>query len=286
MRKVHQLSTKIQDLVHKKDTEELRKILFEFLFYSPKFPLRNHQQLLLDQSQEFVLDVFDPYFEHSFLKIKSFCWGEGDNTVLLTHGWASKAIDFYHIIQSLLNRNMRVISFDAPGNGYSEGRLTNLLLYVKSIEKVVEQYGIPQVMIGHSLGVMANVIALRTMPSKPEALISLTPLINLENYFTSQLLHHEVGESIIEQFYSDFFDFFHVKASHFDLNTLYDHPQENHWLLYDAYDKISPQRFMDGFLARNKTIKARAYNHVGHENMLKDKGVVSDILELIALSFR
>jgi len=281
MRKVRQLLNTMQELVYKKDTEELRKSLFDFLFYSPKFPLRNQQQLLLNQAKHLELEVFDKYFEYKHLKINAFIWGTGDKTILLTHGWASKAIDFIYLIQHLLALDYRVISFDAPGNGSSEGVLTNLLLYVDGIYQVIEKCGAPWAIIGHSLGAMANVIAVNHLSLHPTLLLSITPLVNLENYFTTQLLHIGIDKKLIDQFYRDFFEAFHVEANLFDLNRLYENALDNHWLLYDENDKISPYEFMEDFLNKNPTIRAKAFNQVGHENMLKNEEVLSEILHQI-----
>ncbi len=54
--------------------------------------------------------------------------------LLITTGWGSKAADFSELIQALRAiDDLEIIAFDAPGNGSSEGELSNLLLFIFSV---------------------------------------------------------------------------------------------------------------------------------------------------------
>lgn len=87
---------------------------------------------------------------------------------MITHGWGLKAADFTELITGLNeNKDLQTIAFDAPGNGSSEGKLSNLLLFVQAVKAVVFHYGPPAVIIGHSLGAMADVIALKKWCLRP-----------------------------------------------------------------------------------------------------------------------
>ena len=103
-------------------------LMREFIFYSPKMPLRLHQEQLIAVSKQFSLQVFDTYFTNTEVSINCFSWGNGKRKVLLTHGWASKALDFYELIIELLKiDNLEIIAFDAPGNGSSISEFSNSL---------------------------------------------------------------------------------------------------------------------------------------------------------------
>src|SRR6476660_1584220 len=163
--------------------EDLNTLIWEFICYSPQWPMRHHQQELIDEAEKFSVQVADPHFAKKELHVSGFTWGSGKLKILIAHGWGSKAADFYELINALRQLDTTVISFDAPGNGSSEGELSNLLLYAGAIKAVVKQQGIPGMAIGHSLGAMANAIGLRDTP--PHFLISLSPLIRLKENFTS-----------------------------------------------------------------------------------------------------
>uniref|UniRef100_F4C5P2 Alpha/beta hydrolase fold protein n=1 Tax=Sphingobacterium sp. (strain 21) TaxID=743722 RepID=F4C5P2_SPHS2 len=280
MRKVKQMTSEIQALVKEQVFDAVCQYMFDYLFYSPKFPLRSSQQELLARSRQIEFSVFDSYFDHQELLVNAFAWGNGDQLVLLTHGWASKAADFYYLIERLLSSSrFTVIAFDAPGNGSSQGRLTNLLLYVESIRKITRHFGIPSVLIGHSLGAMANIIAYKDFVVKPTLLVSLAPLIDLESYFITQMTTANVPIDVQRQFFRDFKKSFDIEVSYFNLNNLYNYACENHLLFYDRLDEISPFSFMQGFLQKHGDIKHKAYDGTGHHHMVKSEVLINELLE-------
>jgi hypothetical protein len=75
-------------------SKELQKLIWELICYSPKMPLRLHQQQLINLSEQIQLKAYDKYFSEKELGFPCFIWGEGAQTILLIHGWGSKALDF------------------------------------------------------------------------------------------------------------------------------------------------------------------------------------------------
>ena len=93
-----------------------------------------------------------------------------------------------NIITALnLNNDFEIIAFDAPGNGSSEGDLSNLLLFIEAIKSIVVNYDKPEIVIGHSLGALVNVIAFKELGIKPSLLISLTPLLQVKENFEASM---------------------------------------------------------------------------------------------------
>lgn len=259
------------------------KLVREFIFYSPKMPLRLHQEKLLADSKRFTLKVFDTYFTQSQLDINCFSWGTGDIKVVLTHGWASKAADFYELIEALRTiHNLEIIAFDAPGNGSSVSEFSNLMLYADSVKSIAENYAKPDFLIGHSLGGMANVIALQEAQLNLRCLISIAPLIRLKENFQQSMDLVNINPSGQEKFFKNFNEEFPVKAEHFNLTKLYNPGTDfYHFLAYDMLDHISPYPFLAEFLARNTAIKAKDYHDAGHYKILKSQAVISDVLNII-----
>lgn len=279
MRHIKQMTLDIQSLMKQQALDEVRQLLFDYLFYSPKFPLRTIQQDLMTRSRSVRFSVFDSYFDYKGLSVNAFAWGTGEDLVLLTHGWASKAADFYMVIERLLlNPRYTIVTFDAPGNGSSEGRLTNLLLYVESIQQIIKQFGYPKILIGHSLGAMANIIAYKDLVQKPALLLSLSPLIDLENYFITQMTAASVSDDLQKQFFCDFKAAFNIEVNYFNLNKLYDYTSSNHWLFYDRYDEISPFNLVDTFLKQHPDVKNKAYDGIGHQHMIRNEAIISELV--------
>ena len=93
--------------------------------------------------------------------IVSYAWGDGSQTVLLVHGWRSRASRFAAIGAALVEQGYTVVSFDARGNGASGGTRTHALEYAEIVRQLGQRYGAFEAIIAHSLGVVAASIAMR-----------------------------------------------------------------------------------------------------------------------------
>ncbi len=261
--------------------DELNQLLWQLICYSPKMPVRLQQQQLLDEAEKFTLKAKDEYFTHRDLHFNGFKWGSGKHKVLITHGWGSKAADFSETITSLREiDDLEIIAFDAPGNGSSEGELSNLLLYIEAVKAVISNFGNPDILMGHSLGGMANVITIRETKIKPSLLISFTPLIRLKENFEASMTTADVSHSAQAEFFKSFEAYFNKHADHYNLHDLYDFDGK-HWLAYDKQDIISPYIFMEQFLNANPLIESHDYEGIGHEKIIKSPDVISNVVTLI-----
>jgi hypothetical protein len=282
MKKIKELFNQVKAL-HHTDNEDITDLLWQLICYSPKMPVRQHQQQLLDEARPFALEVDDPHFSRSTLKFNGFIWGDGSRKILITHGWGSKAADFSDLITALRTiEDVRVIAFDAPGCGSSEGELSNLLLFARAVEAVINTYGAPDVMIGHSLGVMANAMAINQTGIKPSLLISITPMVKLNESFTASMTFANVPQQAQDEFFKRFELLFGVPASSFWLHhLLVGNAAVKHWLAYDEDDKVAPYAYLHEFLVDQPDITSKEYKATGHERIIKDAGLIEDILGLI-----
>lgn len=266
------------------ETPGIMDLLWQLICYSPKMPVRLQQQQLLDEAKAFMLDVDDPHFAKSTLKFNGFTWGEGKRKILITHGWGSKAADFAELITVLKTLpDTQIIAFDAPGNGSSEGELSNLILFAGAAVTIIKNYGAPDVLIGHSLGAMANILALKDTAIRPKLLISVAPLINLKENFIATLNLADVSPEMQVEFFADFEQLFEMNASGFTMGKVY--PAElisRHWLAFDPDDKIAPFGFLRSFLNFHPEIETRVYENRGHERIIKDESLIADIVNLVA----
>ncbi|MFW0716975.1 alpha/beta hydrolase [Pedobacter sp. N23S346] len=279
MKRLKQIANSLKATAENPDDAQMR----EFIFYSPKMPLRIHQEELVAVAKSFSLEVYDPYFTQSNLQINCFSWGDGKTKIVLTHGWASKALDFYELIIELLEiEDVEVIAFDAPGNGSSVSDLSNLMFYADAVKAIVSNYAVPDFVIGHSLGSMANVIALQDLNLSPKMLISIAPLIRLKEKFAQSLTSVGIADVHQDRFFNNFAKEFPVQASYFNLVNLYESNYFNHFVAFDPEDDISTFPFLKEFLDKFPEVNATVYEGVGHYKILKSNDVINDIVVKIA----
>lgn len=264
-------------------SEELLHALWNYISFPVRLPNRPHQQELLNRATMFSMPAPDPYFAKNDLNFNGYIWGMGKKKIYLTHGWSSKAADFTEIITALLLlEDVQIIAFDALGNGSSEGELSNLMLYVKPLESIIQTYGMPDVLIGHSLGAMANVVALKAFETQPKLLISITPVIELAQNFTGMMNHAGVAAEDQLRWFQDFHDVYKFPVSYFDMKTLYtEAPADKHLVFYDPQDEMLPYVQLEEFLQQHPQLETKAFDGAGHYKILRDEALLAAIRDAV-----
>lgn len=93
-------------------------------------------------------------------KVQCYQWGNDDQPyVLLVHGWAGRATQFRKFVPPLQEAGFRVIGFDGPAHGKSEGTRTSIMEFEQVFIRMVEKLGMPAGVITHSFGGAAMLYA-------------------------------------------------------------------------------------------------------------------------------
>ncbi len=101
--------------------------------------------------------------------------------VLLVHGWGGIGAQLGHFVPPLLAKGFRVVWFDHPGHGHSEGQEVALPDFVKSMTALEATCGPFHSAIGHSLGGAAVGLALRSGLTMQRIVLIGTPVSMAEH---------------------------------------------------------------------------------------------------------
>lgn len=93
--------------------------------------------------------------------IVTYHYGESKRKVLLVHGWSGRGTQLFKIADELLQNGYSTISFDAPAHGKSEGTTTIMSEFIASVLEIEKQFGPFELAIGHSLGGMSVLNAIK-----------------------------------------------------------------------------------------------------------------------------
>lgn len=111
-----------------------------------------NKRILSAEKEQFLTTAVSRELMVKDCVIRAYFWqGDPSRKILLAHGWESSAARWEFLIRALQERNYTIIALDAPGHGYSQGRLFDHDIYGAAIRSLVNQYQIHEV-IGHSLG--------------------------------------------------------------------------------------------------------------------------------------
>lgn len=87
-------------------------------------------------------------------------WGNSGPTVLLMHGWGGSRAQMTGFVDSLLFGGYRVVAYDQPAHGESDGKTTNILEIAPTMDLIAEQEGPFDAIIAHSFGTLITSYAL------------------------------------------------------------------------------------------------------------------------------
>jgi len=94
-------------------------------------------------------------------KVVIYQYGESDKKILLSHGWSGRGTHLFKIADELIKVGYSTVSFDAPAHGKSPGKTTIMSEFVETILEVERQFGPFEAAVGHSLGGMSLLNAVK-----------------------------------------------------------------------------------------------------------------------------
>jgi pimeloyl-ACP methyl ester carboxylesterase len=177
------ISTNVRFLTGSLLLPEYAAALAERLFLTPPKP-RLPQSTFFD-----FLDAHAGYVEYRGRNLAAWRWGPRDApAVLLAHGWGGYAAQMRGFVPRLLAEGFRVVAYDQPAHGLSEGKLTGLPDFAGALGAIAAHYGNVRHVVAHSLGAVGTALAIaqaRSLPSrglKLQSAVLLSPPSDLVGF--------------------------------------------------------------------------------------------------------
>lgn len=127
------------------------------LFMTPhKFNRPNREDKMYLESKKGQL--FLPEFQKN---IQVYEYGNAPKKILLVHGWAGRGTQLFKIAEAFIEKGYMAISFDATAHGDSDGNTSAMTEFIPSIIAIDKEYGPFEFAVGHSLGGMALLNAVK-----------------------------------------------------------------------------------------------------------------------------
>lgn len=114
---------------------------------------------VLPQQEEFLNAARKEKLQAGKHQVQVYQWRGSGDTILLLHGWESNVFRWRNLISVLKEYDFNILAYDAPGHGYSEGKILNVPIYSECTRAAIDAYD-PQHIIGHSVGGMTAIYTL------------------------------------------------------------------------------------------------------------------------------
>jgi pimeloyl-ACP methyl ester carboxylesterase len=253
-------------------------------FYTPKRrELKPPHVDLMNKADKFRFEVHEFRNPKKKLKLACYSWGQSDKIVLLVHGWDAKALDFYKMIPALVDSGYRVITFDGPGHGNSEGVRSNLVDFKEVMESLIKnKIGVPYAVIGHSMGGGAATYLLMDYDIHVKRLITIAiPLVS-KRYFEQLFSEMKIPVKMQRVFYKNMAEEFGEPIERYNLIERKEPIQADDILMiYDEEDEEVSYKDTKDFLERHPRVKSLNIKGVGHYKIIKSKQAIDAIVDFL-----
>jgi pimeloyl-ACP methyl ester carboxylesterase len=206
-------------------------------------------------------------------------WGSGPN-VLLVHGWEGRGTQLGHFVEPLVTAGCRVIAFDGPAHGASEGVRTDLLEFTECLRRIGRDLGPLAGVIAHSFGGVTTTLAIErgldaacvvliaTPASVEDVLARFAALIGLRGRSLQafrQALERQTRVAVREVE-------IHERVAALKVPAL---------IVHDRRDREVPFGDAERLVARWPGARLLATDGLGHRRILKDPAVIRHVVSFV-----
>ncbi|HET8854825.1 MAG TPA: alpha/beta hydrolase [Salinimicrobium sp.] len=207
-------------------------------------------------------------------------YGDSPRKIALVHGWSGRGTQLSFLAAALIKNGFSVISFDAPGHGKAPGKISMMPFFSKTLSFLEEQYGPFEAAVGHSLGGMAALKAVKDgLPLEKLVIIgTANSVTNITKDFAQNMhLSQEVAvkmKSYLDRKFGQDMDNFSgaVSAKEVNIPTLVVHDKD------DVDVQVSSAYEIKEELENGELLITSG---LGHRRILGNKMVISKIIEFL-----
>ena len=248
------------------------------LFITPvkhKIPKREFQMEAASQHSK----LFVPSINK---EIVVYAYGNSSKKILLVHGWSGRGTQLVKIADAFLENGYATVSFDAPAHGKSGTKTTLMLEFIESILEVEKEHGPFEFAVGHSLGGMSilNAVKKGLLIKKAVLIGSGNSVINIVNTFIEKIgLPNDVAILMKNNFENKY----HLEMESFSAYVAAKEVKIPVLVIHDEDDEdISVSEAYH--LAENLSNKEILItNNLGHRKILGDLKVIEKIVEFFLI---
>ncbi len=237
-----------------------------------------------------------PYYEsanHSSMlyngkKVALYTWGDGAETILLLHGWASRGTRMGHLAEALVERGYKVIAFDMPAHGDSEGKTTNLFDISELTAQICDKYGPVHSIIAHSFGGMAlcNAVHRYNLNVNRVVLVAspFTMKYIFESFAATLNITQKVSGMMIERIRRRFLEEREADVYELSVDSFAKTLNFPVLVIHDRDDKVVAYNQGEGYANNLLDVEFVSTEGLGHRRLLKDQEIMNKIIEFASAS--
>lgn len=218
--------------------------------------------------------------------LKAYEWGRGEKTVILAHGWESRGTALRSFVPGLVAAGFRVVAFDGPAHGNSEGKRTNLIHFAGAIRAVVNHLGDVHGIICHSFGGASSVFFMTQL--EPNFAMKKLVLIgvpsNMEKVFRNAFDLMNLppkAEEAFRKIISEKLGIIPFQMADSE-QTLGKAKVEDVLVVHDKFDDAVPFEAAERVFENFDNVNLLVTQGLGHFKLMKDPRVIQKVVDFVA----
>ena len=210
-------------------------------------------------------------------------WGHGP-TVLLVHCWGGRATQLCDFVDVLVSQGLRVVSFDGPAHGESDGKRTDMFEFPQALATVAKSVAPLQGVIAHSFGAAMTLLAFSDLGLHAKRLVLISSFKSCDWFVNAFGEFFRTSPRVLQQMRNNF-DVRRgepVKWAELSMIEIISRVKEPILLVHDRSDTEIP--FSHAVLLQKASNGAEllATDGLGHRRIVRDMSVIRQSVQFVS----
>lgn len=228
-----------------------------------------------------LMDAHAAFTPYRGRRLATWRWGSIDApAVLLAHGWGGRAVQLRGFVRPLLASGYRVIAYDQPAHGLSEGQLSGLPDFAGALAAIARQHGGVKAVVAHSLGATAGALAI-ARGLVVERIVLVSPPSDLVGYSRSFARWHWLPEPIRAAMQTAIEERYGLRWSELELDRLAPRLAAKALVVHDSGDRTVPYAQGERFARAWTGARLLETRGLGHRRVLEAPLVIAAGVEFL-----
>lgn len=229
-----------------------------------------------------LVDARSSFLEHKGRQIAMWRWGSREApAVVLAHGWGGYAAQMRAFVFPLVQAGYRVIAYDQPAHGVSEGRLTGLPDFADVLAEVAGIHGSVAAVVAHSLGGAAAALALANGKASFKKVVLVSPPSDLVGYSRRFARWYWMPEAVRKGMQAAIEERYGVRWENLEVPRVAPRLSAQALVIHDRDDRLMPWTHGATVARHWPGAKLMSTEGLGHRRILSDERVTHAAAEFI-----